>query len=86
MKTRETTYSYETENGECDVCVQYNVSKYYPATYETPEEKPEVEIVSVTLNGIEVQLTEQEELALISYIEEKDDYTDEDYFYEDEEE
>ena len=86
MQTREITYNYETENGECEVAVQYTVSKYYPATRETPAENPEVDIVSVTLNGVEVELTEQEMYSLIAYIEEQDDFNDKDYFYSDEEE
>lgn len=86
MKTREIMYDYETENGDVQISVQYNVSKYYPATREQPAEGGEVEIVSVALNGAEIELTTQEEIALIAYIEQEDDLSNDEYFYEDEEE
>jgi hypothetical protein len=80
------TYCYEAENGENEVDVEYEISKYYPATREQPQEGGEVELHSVKLNGVEVELTENEIVSLIQYIEDNDDLSDDEYYYEDDEE
>ena len=38
-----------------EITVEYEVSgKYYPATREQPEEFPEIEIIAIWYNGIDV--------------------------------
>lgn len=51
--------------------VTYSVSRYSPATYLQPEEGGEVEILSVTLDGEEFDLTAAEEDALQTQAEEE---------------
>ena len=74
--TQTFTFHIERDYGPFDqrpyaLEVTYSVSRYSPATYLEPSEGGEVEILSVTLDGEEFDLTAAEEDALQTQAEEE---------------
>ena len=83
------TFTAEIERGDMiEVQVAYTVSRYYAATYSQPAEGGECQIDSVKLDGVEITLTDAEEVEILRQCEERagDDVSDEaaahaDYLY-----
>lgn len=60
MALHQYTHEHEAENGEVyEYDIDYEISRYRPATREQPEEGGEVEIISIKENGIEVELSDE---------------------------
>jgi len=84
---RQIEYIFENDNGdEITLDVEYCISKYRCATYLQPSEGGEVEIMSIKRNDVEYIVSEGIEQAIIEHIENKDDYSDNEYFEDEEEE
>ena len=75
------TFDHEIERDDdtFEVRVCYDVTPFIAATYWQPAEGGEVEIVSVKREGAEFQLTDAEEVALLTACQERaaDDMSDE---------
>lgn len=69
----------ETDDGEIELSVIYEVSKSYPATHLQPAEGGEVEVISVRQNGQERVLTTAQEEWLLEQCRDRmaDDIADE---------
>jgi hypothetical protein len=54
-----TTYTHEKSNGDVhEYDVEYTISKPYSGSWEQPPEPAEVQILSITENGKNVDITE----------------------------
>lgn len=72
-------HEIERDNDSIEVRVCYDVTPFIAATYWQPAEGGEVEIISVKRAGVEFQLTDAEEAALLTACQERaaDDMADE---------
>ena len=84
---RETQFLYEDSKGnEVTLDIIYEVEPYKLAKYLDPTEGGDIDIRSITLNGVEYEVSESTINAIREHIKESDDYSDKEYFYDEEDE
>jgi len=64
-----TTAEIEIGDQPVEVEITYSISPYWPATRHQPAEGGEVELVSVTRAGVEIELTDQQEAEVLEKVE-----------------